>query len=278
MSNLIFVSGSLHSHGCWTDYRNQNETRKFPFDLESFVRLCIDTGRNFQAITDIMASRPGKPEFKEHRYSSLLKNPNLSTTFESKISLPSGHTFYIPRTQEVLTDVNFKHILAVGLREDIPGGLPAVDTLKKIKEKKGYVVIDHPFMCDAWAEDELLGLYKDDLIDTLEFNGGLTFPAFLDFGKFPSKKANLRVLKLEDKIPVIANDDSHSSDDIERGAYTVYTVALDHGLIVPKIFQAIKLGRFQRQEHYSLKLSPFIHVYYGRQSQKMFGDKGLPDA
>lgn len=280
----IKVSGSLHSHGCWTDYRNLNETAKFPFDIEAFVNSCISCNRDFQAITDIMAARPGKPAFVEHRYQALLKTDNPKTALsleinekEAAIYCPAGKVFYIPRSQEVLTSVNYKHVLALGV-QDIPGGKSTSKTLELIKQRKGYVVIDHPFMRDAWKEDELLGLYKDGLIDALEFNGGLTFPLFLDFGKFPSKKANLRVLKLEDKIPVIANDDSHCFSDMQRGAYTTYSIENSPNPLVDRLFQAIALGNFQRHEQDSAFFSPVKHVIYGRQSQKMFGDKGLPDA
>lgn len=284
MTKLFQVSGSLHSHGCWSDYRNLNETDKFPFNLEAFVNHSVSCGRDFQAITDIMAARPDKPSFVEHRYHALLKTNNpkdaLSASAnenEATIYLPSGRIFYIPRSQEVLTETNFKHVLALGV-QDIPGGLTPLKTLELVKSSKGYVVIDHPFMCNAWTEDELLGLYKDGLIDALEFNGGLTFPSFLDFGKFPSKKANKRVLKLEEKIPVVANDDSHCFNDIKIGACTTYSIENSSQPLVDRLFQAIKARKFQRHEQYSAFLSPVKHVFYGMKSQKKYADKGLPAA
>lgn len=50
---FIKVSGSLHSHGFHTYYRNNGELARSPFDLEYFVRTCLNNRRDFQAITDI---------------------------------------------------------------------------------------------------------------------------------------------------------------------------------------------------------------------------------
>ena len=76
MEQKIIVKGSLHSHGCWTDYRNPEERERFPFDLLEFAKLCLKSGRDFQAITDIMADWDRSPRDRENRYEDLLKTAN----------------------------------------------------------------------------------------------------------------------------------------------------------------------------------------------------------
>jgi len=287
------MRGSLHSHGCWTDYRNPNERKSFSFSLRKFIDLCHESGRDFQAMTDIMAARPGMPEFREHRYDALLRTADAKADYElfqgdieSVVYFEGGKKrVIIPRSQEVLTDIPFKHILALGVSEDVPGGKPAKDTLKRIKGEGGYTVIDHPFMCNAWTEEELLELREEGLVDALEWNGGLTFPAFMYLGgklKVPSKGANNRVLKLDDRIPVVANDDAHCRDDILRGASSVYEVEAcsdwQDNLLVDRVFDAIEGRKFKRNEKYSALSSPLRHVKYGKQAQEMFGQHGLPSA
>lgn len=287
------ISGSLHSHGCWTDYRNKNEQKNFEFDLKTFTEYCISQGRDFQAITDIMTFRPGKPEFIEKRYDSLLDTANprensyevQRNKTESIIYFPKENSkLIIPRTQEILSDVNFKHILSMGTEADIKGGRNALDTLKEIKDLGGYSILDHTFMCDAWREGEVKKLYDDGLILATEWNGGLTFPAICDVLpiRTPNKRSNERVISLEKKckIPCIANDDSHSASDIKNGAFTSYNFSTINENIsfVEKIVKAIQTNQFKRYENYSSFLSPFVHVGYGRESQKTFGEKGLPDA
>lgn len=286
MVNEIAVNGSLHSHGCWTDYRNPGEQARSPFNLEAFVEHCISCGRDFQAITDIMANWPDSPEFIEHRYEALLKtaNPksgyNLQSGKRESIIYTPAKPFVIPRSQEILTSTHFKHVLAVGAEKDIRGGRSAFDILKEIQDNNGYAVIDHPFMCDAWLEEEILELYHKGLIAAIEWNGGLTLPAFASWllTKVPSKKSNKKSEKLETDISLIANDDSHCADDIYRGAFTTYQLETSDKSFVDRTFDAINNRRFQRHCRYSAFFSPFNHIYYGSQSRKLFSEDGLPPA
>jgi len=288
--NPVTFSGSLHSHGCWTDYRNPRERKKFPFDLKTFLEHCISCDRDFQAITDIMACWPGKPEFREHRYAELLKTADPRGDYEveeregeAKIYLSSGKVFYIPRSQEILTDIHFKHILAVGSKEDIPGGRNVLETLRRVKDRGGTTVLDHIFMCDAWTEEEVMDLYQKGLIDALEWNGGLTFSTLLPEKvriRTPNKESNLRVLAVSsrDNIPAVSNDDSHCSADIEQGAYTSYHMGVPSDSLIQGLARAIKAGHFKRVENYSSLFSPVKHLYYGTNSRSLFGERGLPDA
>ncbi len=289
------VKGSLHSHGGWSDYRNRNEQKKFPFDLKIFAEYCIKHGRDFQAITDIMANRPGNPEFIEKRYDALLNTANPKDNnyevernkTESTIYFPKEKSkLIIPRTQEVLTDISFKHILAIGTENDIRGGRNAFDTLKEIRDLGGYSILDHTFMCDAWNEEEVRDLYEDKLILATEWNGGLTFPAICGYFpikhllKTPNKRSNKIVISLEKKfgIPCIANDDAHCAGDIQKGAFTSYINWDNNISFIENITNSIKNNNFERHENYSKFSSPLMHVKYGKESQEIFGKKGLPSA
>lgn len=294
------LSGSLHSHGCWTDYRIAEEQLKFPFKLKDFAEFCISHGRDFQAITDIMANRPGKPEFIEKRYDALLDTANSKDKSyelqrgetESTIFFKNGSKLIIPRTQEILTDVNYKHILAIGVKGDIPGGGDALLRLKLIKSFGGRAILDHPFMCDAWNEDEVMELYDRGLVLAPEWNGGLSFPSFFfssplvrKLQETPNKKSNKRVVWLEEEkgIPYVANDDAHCALDIKKGAFTTYLVdKKDENLsLIDKIVKAINseyINQIERHKNYSSFSSPLNHVKYGKLSQKIFQEDGLPDA
>ena len=124
---------------------------------------------------------------------------------------------------------------------------------------------------------ELLDFYERKLISAIEFNSGLTFPACLDnvLGKrTPSKKSNKRVLALEDRIPVVANDDAHSEKDMRKGASTSYNVV--SGLpLIDSIFDTIRRRDFSMinrrlfGEKYAPLLSPVWHMLDIEQSEKL---------
>lgn len=112
----------------------------------------------------------------------------------------TGQRLYIPRTQEVLTNIPKKHILALGVG-DIKGGKSVEETLNEISGEGGYAIIDHPFMCGAWTEEEILELWDRGLIVGIEWNGGLTFHELFDRipglkHRTPSKQSNIRALKV----------------------------------------------------------------------------------
>lgn len=296
------LSGSLHGHGCWTDHRIAEEQLIFPFVLKDFAEYCISCGRDFESITDIMAHRPGKPVFREHRHKELLDTANpkdKSYEFqrgksESTIFFKEGGKLIIPRTQEILigtqdvkTDTHFKHILAIGVEKDILGGRDSLEILKDIKDAGGYAILDHTFMCDAWDEDEVINLYDKGLVLATEWNGGLSFPKICNILpiKTPNKESNNRVVRLEEDkgIPYVTNDDAHCALDIKKGAYTTYNVDKKNKSLslIEKIVIAINseyIDKIERHKQYSSFSSPINHVKYGRLSQKLFQEYGLPDA
>lgn len=283
------VTGSLHSHGCWSDYRNPYEIKRFAFDLETFLVHCLNSGKSFQGITDIVANKKNQPGFKESRYAELLKTAKANKQYhleqrdnESWIYHDSG-IFFIPQTLEILTDKPLRHILAFGSGKNITPERSAYDTLRQIRDLGGYAIINHPFMGNAWSEEEIISLFEKELILALEWNGGMTFPSSLPRflrNRLPNRGNNKRVLSLGEKasIPVIANDDAHSGKDIFQGADTTYDFERESKSFIEGIANAIKQGRFTRNERYSSFLSPFTHVIHGISSQIKFGKSGLPAA
>ena len=281
---LLVVNGSLHSHGCWTDYRNPAEQAGFPFSLESFVRLYLECGRSFASVSDRRAHHSGKPAFREEMYEKLLEtadpqNPDCYLEKRGSESIiwlnDAGQEFIIIRTQEVLTDKPFKHILAVGAEKDIKGGNLPLETLKEIRESGGYAVINHPFMRNAWTEQEIRELHAKGLVHALEWSSFVSFPKWLP-PFFPTKEANARVLELQDTIPVIANDDSSCKEAVKFGSFTSYEVNCSPSSLAGRIRNAIKTARFHRNELYSPIVAPFKHVWYGWQSSRLFKEKALP--
>ncbi len=276
------IRGSLHSHECHTDHRNEEEWKKFPFDLEAFVRLCLEIGRDFQAISEIKDHPTEAPRWwNEKRYSDLMKTAKSSPNYEAHISpnicevylKPEDKKIVIIKGQEVCIGP-LKHVSAIGVTRDLQGGLDTRETLKIIREEGGYAFANHPFTNNEWTEEELLSFYEQGLLQAAEFNSKLTFPNWLDFGfrligkRTPSRGNNKRVLKLESRMPIIANDDANSEDDIRKGAYTCYDIIPGQDLI-KSIFDAIKQRTFLRIEKYSSFLSPVKHLLEIRQSAKL---------
>lgn len=245
---LKWVSGSLHSHGFWTDYRNLHERILAPFSLDNFAKTCMKYGRDFQAVLDIMAHQKGKNPLQENRYEDLIKTvrsnsnyeveffPNAEFPIETRVFFNNGEEFYIPRTQEVLTENLLAHILVLGLgkNNNIPGGLPALETLYIIKDKGGHAFINHPLVCGAFTKEQIQEYFKKGLVIGAEFNGGVTLDSKLGIylakkiGKTehpPLKKENESILNLEKKVLIVSNDDSRCKWDVKRGAYTEYLIS-----------------------------------------------------
>lgn len=279
-------SGSIHSHGFWTDYRNKAERREAPFNLSFFANTCQRLGRKFQAITDLMVAKPGSEPFIEHRFEELLKTADSAVSDmyvenkgkEAIIYFGEREPFVIPRTQEIVTARPGKHILVINVEGDIRGGKNTLDTLKEIKDAGGTAIVNHPFMRSAWSEEELLKFYKESLIGAIEWNGGLTFPSWCKCLPFetPNKSSNQRVKALESQIPLISNDDSHCISDVKNGAYATYSLKDAYKGFSESIVNAISQRDFQRVEAYSGFFSPVKHVLNARKSRKLFGVEGLP--
>lgn len=284
--------GDLHHH-LWTDPYNDSETAKLSFSLDEVVDAEVSAGLDIVGLTDIMAWWAEKPEFREHRYSGLLETAEKNGKFAfdkrkgySIIYDRQGKpVLHIVRTQEVLTMRHFKHLLVVGLDEDISGGRAAREILKEVKDKGGIAGPDHTGFRQVWDFDELAGLYEDKLIHFLEWNGKMSWPGLpgsLGYN-WPTRKVNDWTLfaGMMDRIPIIANSDLSDPNDLIKGGVACTRYFVDStGNLVEEIFDAIAKGEkkgFERVENYSRLVSPLTHLYHGFQSQRRKDEHSLPD-
>ena len=307
---MIEIVADFHDH-IWTDPRNPEETAKLAFSLDDVVDAITDAGFDAFSVTDIMANWPGESEFKEHRYDCLLNTSRTNGKYDfdkrrgySVIYGKNGKpALYLIRTQEVLAE-HFRHILVVGVDEDIPGGRSPEDVAKHARNLGGYCIIDHPALKRVWSLGEIDDLYNADLIQALEINMKLSWPSkglpgFIAYN-LPTKKCNKWVLDIERKtsIPAVVNNDLSDPDDLleETLGSTIYYVDstvedLVNGKLIDGVFKAIEKGvkrtrldnhgGFIREIRYSRWRAPLAHVKYGKLSQKRGGkfgvNRGLPD-
>src|SRR5881296_1798179 len=103
--------------------------------------------------------------------------------------------------EEILTAD--REIIGLFLEEDIPRGLPAAETIKRVKSQGGIVGVPHPFdrLRRALREDVLRRLI--DKIDYIEaLNARIVFPA-------NNREAN--EFAVEHGLPVSPGSDAHSA-------------------------------------------------------------------
>jgi len=89
-------------------------------------------------------------------------------------------------------------ILGLNVRERISSGLPARETIKKIKEKGGIAVIPHPF---AWP-----GHFKGDLKDLIKEIDGVEV---LNASIFPSANKKALEFAKRNNLPFTVGSDAH---------------------------------------------------------------------
>lgn len=118
-------------------------------------------------------------------------------------------------------------ILALGIKENIPKGLPAKETIKKIKKLGGKVFIPHPFAFNCSFKKDLEGLIREiDGIETL--NASI-------FGSGNKKAADFAE---KYRLPKIAGSDAHSPWFLGK----VYLEIEGKNLSLNEIFEKIKRG------------------------------------
>jgi len=116
-------------------------------------------------------------------------------------------------------------ILGLNVREKIPNGLSAKETIKRIKERSGFVVIPHPFGLFCKFRGNLKKLIKE--IDAIEILNASIFGNGNEIAKEFAKENNL---------PFTVGTDSHFPNFIGK----CYLEIPGKNLSIEEIFEKIK--------------------------------------
>ena len=127
------------------------------------------------------------------------------------------------------------HIVALGVQEVIPRGLPADETIQRIHQQNGIAIIAHPY--DPVCECVKIALLKTrpDAVETVNADA-LSFYVSRWLARRDATKF---------KLPQIGGSDSH----IPQTIGDAYTVVDSKTRSVPDVLEAIKAGRVQAAGH-----------------------------
>jgi predicted metal-dependent phosphoesterase TrpH len=183
------MKADLHVHSTHSDDGRQT--------VEELLRRCEELGIGAVAITDhntLQAHLNGGP------VSKIIVVPAMEITTEQG------------------------HVLALGIREEVPRGLSVVETVERIHRAGGIAVAPHPF---RWFS----GLGESNV-------RGNDFDAIEVFNGRSKKGVNARARRLAKKmaLPGVGGSDAHNDRSIGR----VYTEVPDDCRTYQDIIRAIK--------------------------------------
>ncbi len=145
-------------------------------------------------------------------------------------------------------------IIGLNVKKKIPEGLSVQETIKRIKQQGGFVIIPHPF----FRYYKFKGSLKEilDQVDAIEILNGAI-----------SKKANHQALKfvIKNHFPFTAGSDAHSACFVGE----TYLEVPGENLKIEQIFNAIK-NRNVKTKGEELKLFDVIHDRLTRNFAKFF--------
>ena len=116
-------------------------------------------------------------------------------------------------------------LVGLNVKEKIPDGLSAKETIRKIKEQGGFVIVPHPFSFFCKFKGELKKLLNE--IDAIEVLNGSIFKRENEIAKEFARKNNL---------PFTVGSDSHFSNFIGK----CYLEIEGENLSIEEIFEKIK--------------------------------------
>jgi hypothetical protein len=127
------------------------------------------------------------------------------------------------------------HIIALGIHENVPRGLPADETIQRIHDQNGVAIIPHPYdpVCKCVKIARLS--VRPDAVETVNADA-LSFHFSNWLARRDAAKFNL---------PQVGGSDSHIPQTI-GDAYTVVDAASSS---VENIIDAIKLGKVRAEGH-----------------------------
>jgi predicted metal-dependent phosphoesterase TrpH len=126
------------------------------------------------------------------------------------------------------------HILALGVRELVPRGLPAAETIERIHSLGGIAVAAHPLRHPSGVGRKVAGSAKFDAIE------------IVNSASSPRTNRATATMATERGLPVTGGSDAHRTEEVGR-AYTIFDgvgsedEAIDH--IVKRLTKADGRGR-----------------------------------
>jgi hypothetical protein len=127
------------------------------------------------------------------------------------------------------------HIIALGVRQLVPKGLTAAETIHRIHEQDAIAIIPHPYdpVCECVKISRLTS--KPDAVETRNADA-LSFMVSNYFARRDARKFNL---------PEVGGSDSH----IPQSIGDCYTVIDSPSSSVEDILSAIRAGRVHAEGH-----------------------------
>jgi len=139
----------------------------------------------------------------------------------------SGDLIIIPGEEVTTLD---GELIALGIREPIPKGLPARRVVKIVHSQGGIIVVPHPTV-------PFVGRFSEEALRRLDIDGVEVFSAITPLpGYFLRRNVEL-ARRLG--VAVLAGSDSHFAQTVGDA----YTIIYSEGSSVEKILEAIKMYR-----------------------------------
>jgi hypothetical protein len=156
----------------------------------------------------------------------------IAVTEHNKFDPPKVDALTLPGVEISSRD---GHIIALGVRENIPARLPADETIRRIHSQDGVAIIAHPY--DPVCECVKISRLKrtPDAVETVNADA-LSFHISNWLARRDAKTF---------KLPEVGGSDSHIPETI-GDAYTVVDASSNS---VGDILDAIRLGRVRAEGH-----------------------------
>ncbi len=156
---------------------------------------------------------------------AIVDHNEVKGSLQGRKATLTGNDFVAIRGSEVSSSEG--HVLAYGIQESIPRGLPVVEVVEHVKAQGGVAVAAHPYR--FWS-----GLGEGP-VRRVPFDGVEIHNARSLIGH----NSRARDLASELKLPRTAGSDAHTPGEIGRATVTI----LEDGLAEEGILEAVVKGR-----------------------------------
>jgi predicted metal-dependent phosphoesterase TrpH len=144
--------------------------------------------------------------------------------------------------EEIMTQTG--EILAAFVREEIPPGLPARETIDRLRDQGAFISVSHPFdsmRSGSWLRHDLIDIAN--LVDAIEiFNARCMLPSY---------NSQAHAFAKEYKLPGTAGSDAHAPSELGMAR-----------MLLPPFDDSAGLRSALQKVEYRLRLSgPWVHFY-----------------